>query len=116
MNLQSRIIFFCIICKLVSGPQSLSTDIWCRTRFANAARVDDFNSRDVFSPERERTIVLLSAFINFVKFTEQYCDVFLRDLRDRSDAIVIQRNNAAVQLRDIQGQFDELRCAVLAWY
>jgi kinetochore protein Nuf2 len=71
--------------------------------------VEDFNSRDLFSPERERTIVLLSAFINFVKFTEQYCDAFLKDLRERSDTLIIQRDDAADQLNEIKQKFDELK-------
>ncbi|KAH9483845.1 putative kinetochore protein NUF2 [Psilocybe cubensis] len=82
------------------------------TRFAKAARVDDFNAQDVFAPQQTRTMILLSAFINFIRFTEQFCDTFLKDLRDRSDAIIIQRNNAAVQLRDIQGQYDELSARI----
>ncbi|KAF8197413.1 Nuf2 family-domain-containing protein [Pholiota molesta] len=82
------------------------------TRFAKAARVEDFNSRDLFSPERERTIVLLSAFINFVKFTEQYCDAFLKDLRERSDTLIIQRDDAADQLNEIKQKFDELKARI----
>jgi len=80
-----------------------------RTRFAKAARVEDFSSRDLFSPERERTTILLSAFINFVKFTEQYCDSFLKDLRERSDALIIQRDDAAEQLKEIQERIDEIK-------
>ncbi|KAF8964092.1 Nuf2 family-domain-containing protein [Flammula alnicola] len=81
-------------------------------RFAKAARVEDFNSRDLFSPERERTIVLLSAFINFVKFTEQYCDAFLTDLRERSDALIVQRNDVVDQLNEIQQKFDDLNARI----
>ncbi|KDR81395.1 hypothetical protein GALMADRAFT_239264 [Galerina marginata CBS 339.88] len=82
------------------------------TRFAKAARVEDFNSRDLFSPERERTIVLLSAFINFVKFTEQYCDAFLKDLRERSDALIVQRDNIAEQFNEVQAKCDELSAQI----
>ena len=71
--------------------------------------MEDFNARDVFSPERERTIVLLSAFINFVKFTEQYCDAFLKELRQRSDELEIQRDDVADQLNEIQQKYDELK-------
>ncbi|KAF8906040.1 Nuf2 family-domain-containing protein [Gymnopilus junonius] len=82
------------------------------TRFAKAARVEDFNSRDLFTPERERTSVLLSAFINFVKFTEQYCDEFLKDLRERSDALTVQRSTIHEQLDDIQAKFDDLNARI----
>lgn len=80
-----------------------------RTRFAKASRVEDFSAKDLFSPERDRTIVLLSAFINFVKFTEQYCDPFLKDLRERSDALIIRRDDVADQLNEIRQSFDELK-------
>jgi kinetochore protein Nuf2 len=83
--------------------------IYSRTRFAKAARVEDFNARDLFSPDRERTNLLLSAFINFVKFTEQYCDTFLKDLRERSDALIVQRDNIADQLNETEAKFNELK-------
>lgn len=80
-----------------------------RTRFAKASRVEDFSAKDLFSPERDRTIVLLSAFINFVKFIEQYCDPFLKDLRERSDALIVRRDDVADQLREVQQKFEELK-------
>ena len=79
-----------------------------RIRFAKAARVEDFNSRDIYNPERERTLMLLSAFINFVKFTEQYCDAFLKDLRDRSDTLIVRRDDVTSRLKEIQEKVDEL--------
>ena len=79
-----------------------------RLRFAKAAKVEDFNSRDIYIPERERTLILLSAFINFVKFTEQYCDAFLKDLRDRSDTLIVQREDVTAELNEIQDKIDEL--------
>ncbi|KAJ3517795.1 hypothetical protein NLJ89_g283 [Agrocybe chaxingu] len=77
--------------------------------FMGTARVEDFNSRDLYNPERERTIVLLSAFINFVKFTEQFCDPFLKDLRERSNSLIAQRDNIQDQLNEIQRKLDELK-------
>lgn len=62
------------------------------------------------NPERERTTVLLSAFINFVKFAEQYCDAFLKDLRERSDALIIQRDNITDQVNELQEQIDTIKC------
>jgi len=59
---------------------------------------------------RERTTILLSAFINFVKFAEQYCDTFLKDLRERSDALIIQRDNVTNQENEIQEQIDTIKC------
>lgn len=71
--------------------------------------MEDFNSRDISNPERERTIILFSAFINFVKFTEQYCDAFLKDLRERSDTLIVQRDNVGDQAREIQEKIDEIK-------
>jgi kinetochore protein Nuf2 len=79
------------------------------TRFAKAARVEDFNAKDIFSPDRERTLILLSAFINFVKFTEQYCNAFVKELRNRSDSIVIERDQLTEQLTEIRRITDVMK-------
>ncbi|CAA7267980.1 unnamed protein product [Cyclocybe aegerita] len=94
---------------LYASALSSNIILYHLTRFAKAARVEDFNSRDLYNPERERTIVLLSAFINFVKFTEQFCDPFLKDLRERSDTLIAQRDNVQDQLNEIQRKLDELK-------
>jgi kinetochore protein Nuf2 len=73
--------------------------------------VEDFNAKDIFNPERERTLILLSAFINFVKFTEQYCNTFVKDLRDRSEAIIIERDQVIEQLNEIQERMEILKYA-----
>ncbi|KAF5386676.1 hypothetical protein D9615_001740 [Tricholomella constricta] len=82
------------------------------TRFAKAARVEDFNAKDIFSPERERTLTLLSAFINFVKFTEQYCNVFVKDLRDRSKAIIVERDQVSEQLGEIERSIEVIKAKI----
>ncbi|KAG6910904.1 hypothetical protein DXG01_006587 [Tephrocybe rancida] len=79
------------------------------TRFAKAARVEDFNAKDLVSPERERTLILLSAFINFVKFTEQYCNAFVKDLRDRSEAIIVERAQIFEQVAELVRNIDALK-------
>jgi kinetochore protein Nuf2 len=71
--------------------------------------VDDFNLRDIHFPERERTMILLSAFINFLKFTGGFCDEFLKDLHEDSDALVVQRGNIGDKVREIQEKVDELK-------
>jgi hypothetical protein len=81
------------------------------TQFAKAARVEDFNAKDVFSPDRERTLILLSAFINFVKFTEQYCNAFVKEMRSRSDAIITERNQVSEQLAEIRRSIDAMKYA-----
>lgn len=67
-------------------------------RFAAAAKLDDFTSSDIYRPTRERTIRLLSAFINFVKFTEQDSNSFAKAIRERSDGILLERDTIAEQL------------------
>lgn len=75
--------------------------------------MEDFNAKDIYNPERERTLILLSAFINFVKFTEQYCNAFVKDLRDRSEAIIIERDQVNEQLNEIQHRIEALKYAAL---
>ncbi|KAF9052757.1 Nuf2 family-domain-containing protein [Panaeolus papilionaceus] len=82
------------------------------SRFARAARVEDFNARDLHNPDRDRTIILLSAFINFVKFTEQYSDSFFRELRERSEAVISQRDAVVAQLQETQSKIEELRTRI----
>lgn len=60
--------------------------------------MDDFTSSDIYRPTRERTIRLLSAFINFVKFTEQDSNPFAKAIRERSDGILVERDKVAEQL------------------
>ncbi|GLB35199.1 putative nuf2 family protein [Lyophyllum shimeji] len=82
------------------------------TRLAKAARVEDFNAKDIYHPERERTLLLLSAFINFVKFTEQYCNAFVKDLRDRSEAIIIERDEVSQQLAEIEQSIAAMKAKI----
>ena len=69
-------------------------------RFAGAAKIIDFSSRDLYFPDPDRTRSILSAFINFIKFSEQ-SDVFITRLRDQSAALQRERET-------VQEQIDEL--------
>ncbi|KAJ7273400.1 Nuf2 family-domain-containing protein [Mycena rebaudengoi] len=82
------------------------------TRFARAAKVDDFCLKDIAFPERERTIFLLSAFINFVKFTEEFCDPFVKKLRDRSHEIVSERDRISRRLAEITQEIDVMQARI----
>ncbi|KAF9532402.1 Nuf2 family-domain-containing protein [Crepidotus variabilis] len=97
---------------LYTSAMSFNIILYHLTRFAKAARVEDFSSRDLHNPERERTIILLSAFINFVKFAEQYCDEFLKELRQRSDSLIVQRDDVGEQIQEIQEKLDEIRARI----
>jgi kinetochore protein Nuf2 len=80
-----------------------------RTRLATAAKVEDFCAKDIQSPERERTMFLLSAFINFIKFTEQFCEPFVKKLRERSDEIIAERDRASRRLAVITQEIDLMK-------
>jgi len=90
---------------------SLPTHFCCSSRFARAAKVENFNAKDISHPERERTLILLSAFINFVKFTEQFCNPFVKDLRDRSDAMIIERDQVSRELAEVQQKIEATKWA-----
>ncbi|KAF8636681.1 hypothetical protein AX17_003487 [Amanita inopinata Kibby_2008] len=81
-------------------------------RFAKAARIDGFSLKDIYNPERERTLNLLSGFINFVKFTEQYCNPFLLELRERSEAILIERSHISERVVEAQQKLDIVRAKI----
>ena len=66
-------ILFCASCKLNPMHRTSFLRItYYRTRFAKAA---SSTLAPKMSPKR--TTVLLSAFVNYVKFAERYCDVLL---------------------------------------
>ncbi|KXN87715.1 putative kinetochore protein NUF2 [Leucoagaricus sp. SymC.cos] len=79
------------------------------TRFAKAAQVEDFSAKDLYAPEKARTLVLLSAFINFVKFTEQFCDQFVKDQRDHSEKILVEREEVAEEVEKVQHEVDAVK-------
>lgn len=60
-------------------------------------------------PDKARTFILLSAFINFVKFTEQFCDQFVRDLREHSEKILVEREEVAEGLEKVQREIDAIK-------
>jgi kinetochore protein Nuf2 len=84
-----------------------------RSRFASAAQVADFSAKDLYAPEKGRTLTLLSAFINFVKFTEQFCDKFVKDLREHSEKILGEREEVAEELENIQREIEAIKYVLL---
>ncbi|KAJ8514657.1 hypothetical protein ONZ45_g7837 [Pleurotus djamor] len=97
---------------LYSLAMSHNTFLYHMSRFAEAARVEDFNARDLSHPEKDRTLVLLSAFINFVKFTEQWCNPFVKDLRDGSQKLVDDRETVIRELADVRAKVDVLKAKI----
>lgn len=74
-----------------------------------AARVPDFTAKDIGQPGRERTLYLLSAFINFVKFTEQWCNHFIKSICDKSAATVAERDEVALKLDLVTHEINALK-------
>ncbi|CCM06381.1 uncharacterized protein FIBRA_08640 [Fibroporia radiculosa] len=90
-------------------------------RFAAAAQCADFSAKDLYFPEPERTRSLFSAFINFVKFSEQ-CESFITGLREKSANVIDERNKVAAEVIEVHQRVnaikekraeDEPKCEVL---
>lgn len=67
-------------------------------QLARAAQINDFSFKDLSSPDPERTRGHLSAFINFIKFSEQRAD-FIMGLRDKSARVNEERDKVVQTLR-----------------
>jgi len=53
--------------------------------------------------------MLLSGFINFVKFTEKYCDPFLKETRERTDTLITERERLSEQTIEVDRKIAELK-------
>jgi kinetochore protein Nuf2 len=95
-----------IICNSYHPCPVFVLDGLFRTRFAEAARIYDFSARDISMPEPERTLYILSAFINFIKFTEQHCNPLAIELRDKSATLIAQRDQVTHDLDVVQNSID----------
>ena len=80
----------------------------CRSRLATAAKIPDFSSKDIFLPTPQRTRILLSAIINFIKFSEQCAPVVqtvrkkAEDLGQESESLMRERVRLETQLAQVQ--------------
>jgi kinetochore protein Nuf2 len=86
----------------------LPTNAIRSTRFANAARILDFNARDIATPTSERTRYILAAFINFMRFTQQRAG-FVENLREKSDDILEERNKASQELSNYREKISAMK-------
>lgn len=78
-------------------------------RLARAAQINDFSFKDLSSPDPERTRGHLSAFINFVKFSEQRAE-FIMGLREKSSRVNEERDKVLQALR-----IAEKEAAAIKW-
>ncbi|KZV73976.1 hypothetical protein PENSPDRAFT_742231 [Peniophora sp. CONT] len=65
--------------------------VYHMARFASAAKISDFSSKDVAVPDTKRTRNIISAFVNFVNFYEQNAPI-AKDLQERSGQFVQERD------------------------
>lgn len=80
-----------------------------RVRLADAAKVPDFSGKDIFTPTSERTRLILSAFINFVKFSEQ-CMPLVSKLREKAADLIRERESVFDERARLQAQLADLKC------
>lgn len=79
-----------------------------RSRLASAAKVPDFSSKDIFLPTSQRTRIILSAMINFIKFSEQCLPVVQKvrkkaeDLAQESESLMREHTRLETQLAQLQ--------------
>ncbi|KAI1790724.1 Nuf2 family-domain-containing protein [Ganoderma leucocontextum] len=74
-------------------------------RFANAAKINDFSSKDLYFPDPDRTRSIFSAFINFIKFSEQ-SEAFINRLREQSTAVIRERQVVTEEVQDLQEKME----------
>ncbi|KAI0340715.1 hypothetical protein BDW22DRAFT_1360163 [Trametopsis cervina] len=77
-------------------------------RLARAAQINDFSLKDLSSPDPERTRGHLSAFINFVKFSEQRAD-FIIGLRDKSSRVNDEREKVIASLQTAEREVNAIK-------
>jgi kinetochore protein Nuf2 len=70
--------------------------------------VPDFSGKDIFTPTAERTRLILSAFINFVKFSEQ-CIPFVEKLRSKAADLIQERENVSHERARLEAQLVQLK-------
>lgn len=71
----------------------------------------DFSLKDLSFPTPERTRLILSAFINLVKFSEQQAD-FVTALRGKSAKLVEEREKVGHELARVQAQLELIKCVL----
>ncbi|KAH8988370.1 Nuf2 family-domain-containing protein [Lactarius akahatsu] len=78
------------------------------SRLAGAAKVPDFSSKDIFLPTSQRTRIILSAMINFIKFSEQCTPVVQKvrkkaeDLSQEGESMMRERARLETQTAQLQ--------------
>jgi kinetochore protein Nuf2 len=83
------------------------------TRFATAARINDFSARDISQPSSERTRYILSAFINLMRFNQQRA-MFVQSVRSKSNALIDKRVHVSRELEEEEEELSAVKAKQLA--
>ncbi len=75
---------------------------------AYASRLDSFSLKDVVQPERGRTLNILSALINFGKFTEEQVD-FVRNVEAQSLESVEERAKLEEEMLAMKAKVEAIK-------
>ncbi|KAI9450939.1 Nuf2 family-domain-containing protein [Lactarius psammicola] len=78
------------------------------SRLAGAAKVPDFSSKDIFQPTSQRTRIILSAIINFIKFSEQ-CAPVVQKVRKREEDLGQERESLIRECTRLETQLVQLQ-------
>ncbi|CDO69122.1 hypothetical protein BN946_scf185042.g24 [Trametes cinnabarina] len=77
-------------------------------RFASAAKIQDFSAKDIYFPDPDRTRSIFSAFINFIKFSEQ-SEVFINRLRNQSTAVMKERQAVMQETAELEQRMTDFK-------
>ncbi|KAL7283136.1 hypothetical protein ACG7TL_002562 [Trametes sanguinea] len=77
-------------------------------RFASAAKILDFSAKDIYFPDPDRTRSIFSAFINFIKFSEQ-SEAFINRLRNQSATVIKERQAVIEETADLEQRMSEFK-------
>ncbi len=86
----------------------LSADTPRSQRFAESAKIMDFSARDLYFPDSDRMRAILSAFINFIKFSEQN-EGFLTRLREQSSALLKERQIVTEEIAELEDKMTKFK-------
>ena len=87
-----------------------ATYVCHRARFAGAAKISDFSSKDVVVPDAKRTRNIISAFVNFVNFYEQNAPT-ASELQERSGQFVQERDRIIAEGDRVRSELQSIECA-----
>ena len=73
-----------------------------------ASRLDSFTIKDLGQPEKGRTMNILSAIVNFVKFSEEQADL-IRSLQSQDIYALEEQDRLIEEINVIQKKVDEIK-------